>query len=93
MTEKRPHNAEEVIASTLSVPINMFIGMASLLISKDIISRVEVASFLRDLVARSPAHGENEAAVRILLESILAQFEDPARGRNREKGQDDVCKL
>jgi hypothetical protein len=71
---------EELVASLVSVPLNMFVGLASLLTAKGVISREDIASLLQRVADRAPAHGENEATVRMLIGPILAQFEQPLPG-------------
>ena len=47
MTEYKPGKAEDVIGSAISVPMNLILGVADLLISKGVISQQETASLLR----------------------------------------------
>lgn len=78
--EKAPTDAERLFSSLVSVPLNMFVGLAGLLTSKGLVTRDEIAFLLRALADRAAAHGENEAAVRMLIEPILAQFDETASG-------------
>ena len=76
MTEYKPGKAEDVIGSAISVPMNLILGVADLLISKVVISQQEMASLLRHLIENSQTLGEND--VTMTLESILARFENTA---------------
>jgi hypothetical protein len=77
----RATDAEDTLASAIGIPINMIIGLAGLLISKNVISCDEMASLLQDLAERSSSAGENEAMVRMIIETALTQFEQlPTRG-------------
>jgi hypothetical protein len=76
MTEPRLGNAEEMIGSAVSVPINLIAGIADMLISKGIISKQEMTFLIRHLIDRSAAHGEMEEMVRLILRPLLARFED-----------------
>jgi hypothetical protein len=80
MSEPKQHNAEEAVASAISVPMNLILGVIDLLISKGVISRHEMASLLRHLMEHSQVHDENEKMVRMTLESLLARFENTAGG-------------
>jgi hypothetical protein len=70
-----------IMASALSVPMNLIMGVADLLIQKGIISSNEVAAIAKALSAAS--HGENEAMVKMMLESFAVRFEAP---HEREAG-------
>jgi len=80
MTEPHLGNAEDVIGSAVSVPISLIVGMADLLISKGVISKQEMAFLIRNLMERSPTHGENEEMVRMMLGPLLALFDDTPPG-------------
>jgi len=77
MSEPKPHNAE-IIGGIVSVPMNLILGMADLLISKSVISQQEMASLLRHLIEHTPTHDENGKLVRGTLESLLPRFENMA---------------
>jgi hypothetical protein len=79
MSEPKPGKAEDVIGS-ISIPLNLIVGMAGLLISTGVLSQQEIVSIIRHLMDRSQTHGENEEMVRITLESLLAQFENMPPG-------------
>jgi hypothetical protein len=74
MTEPQLGNAEEMIGGAVSVPINLIVGVADLLISKGVISKLEMASVIRHLMEHSPAHGECDEMVRLMLEPLLERF-------------------
>jgi hypothetical protein len=75
MAQTGKGNAEKVFASAISVPMNIVIGLADLLIAKDAISREEMVSLLQRLADRSPKHGEHEDMVRMMLEAALARYQ------------------
>jgi hypothetical protein len=80
MSEPESGNSE-VLASAVSVPINIINGLADLLISKGIISRDEMVSLVQRLVDLSPQHGENEPMVKMMLAGILRRFQSrPPQG-------------
>jgi hypothetical protein len=80
MAEPHLGKAEDVIGSAVSVPISLIVAMTDLLISKGIISKQEMAFLIRNLMERSPTHGENEEMVRVMLGPLLALFEDATPG-------------
>jgi hypothetical protein len=75
MAQTGKGNAEKVLASAISVPMNIVIGLADLLIAKDVISQDEMVSLLQRLADRSPKHGEHEDMVRMMLEATLARYQ------------------
>ena len=78
MSEPKPGTAEDVIASAVSVPMNLILGVADLLMSKGVISQQEMASLLRHLIEHSQTP-ENEKTVTTTLKSLLARFENTAQ--------------
>jgi hypothetical protein len=76
MPDPQLGNAEETIGSAVSVPINLIIGMADLLISKNIISKQEISLLIRHLMEHPPTNGESDEMVRMILGPLLARFED-----------------
>jgi hypothetical protein len=72
-----------VMGSALSVPLNLIMGIADLLIQKGLISSNEVAAIAQALSAASNSHGENEAMVKMMLEAFAVRFEAP---REKEAG-------
>jgi hypothetical protein len=75
MAQTGKRNAEKVLGNALSVPMNIIIGLADLLIAKDVISREEMASLLQRIADRSPKHGEHEDMARMILEATLARYQ------------------
>jgi hypothetical protein len=75
MAQTGKGNAEKVLGSAISVPINMVTGLADLLIAKEVISREEMVSLLQGLADLAPKHGENEDMVRMMLEATLAHYQ------------------
>jgi len=75
MAQTGKGNAEKVLGSALSVPMNIIIGLADLLIAKDVISREEMVSLLQRMADHSQRHGEHEDMVRMMLEATLARYQ------------------
>ena len=77
MSDPKSGNAEQVLGSALSVPLNIINGIADLLIAKGVISGAEMHSILQHLVDLAPNHGENEQMVRMLLAGTISRFQVP----------------
>jgi hypothetical protein len=73
MSEK-PHNAEEVIGAAISIPLNLIIGIANLLIAKGFITSQEMTSLIQHEI--DAPRGEDEDWVTNILEDTLMQFLD-----------------
>jgi hypothetical protein len=76
------NNAEKVFASAISVPMNIVIGLADLLIAKDVISREEMVSLLQRLADHSPKHGEHEDHSRT-IQGVRRQSDLPDATRRK----------
>jgi len=70
-----PGNAELVLASAVSVPMNIVNGLADLLIAKHLISRDEMLALLERLLDRAPEHGAQEPMVRMMLAGSISRFQ------------------
>jgi hypothetical protein len=68
-------NIEAVIGSSLSVPTNIALGLADLLIGKGIISRAEMASLIRHLLDNAERHEDSEH-VTMVLEKLLERYQE-----------------
>ncbi len=74
MTQQSGGNLEAMLGSAISIPLNIATGIADLLIEKGVISREEMATILRRLLARAPDHGEAREMVRMIVENTLANY-------------------
>ncbi len=69
------HNAEDMIGSAVSIPINMIYGLADLLISKGLISQQDIRSLLQRLIDDYQFSDENEEAmVKGILKAAMTRF-------------------
>jgi len=65
---------ERVLGSALSIPLNLVIGLADLLIGKGVLSKAEMVDLVRRI--QSQAHGgEHGENIKFTLEAIAARFE------------------
>jgi len=71
MAQTGKGNAEKVLGSALSVPMNIIIGLADLLIAKDVISREEMVSLLQRMADHSQRHGEHEDMVSVRFVELV----------------------